>query len=427
MVTVRSIIAVAVYFDWPLFQLDVDNAFLHGTISEDVYMKLPPGYYSKNETKVCKLVKSLYGLKQAPRKWNERLTTVLLDLGFVQSKCDHSLFIYLKDGITVYLLVYVDDIVVTGNSVDKISEVKHILNETFKIKDLGVLKYFLGIEVLYDKNAICLSQRKYCLELLSEFGYLGCKPINTPIEQSYLVSSKLDKDQKLLTNISGFQKLIGKLIYLSLTRPDISYTVQFLSQFMHKPNEVHLQMAFRLLRYLKQSPGKGLSFKKSDNLNLLGYADSDWGKCLSTRKSVTGFCIFLGNCLVSWKSKKQGTVSRSSAEAEYRAMCAATCELIWLRNLLFELNVKCNLPMFLNCDSQAAISIAANPVFHERTKHFELDLHFLREKVANGVISTVKVDSESQLADFFTKGLGIAQHEEFCKKLLLVDLFKPNE
>ncbi|KAJ0442979.1 putative RNA-directed DNA polymerase [Helianthus annuus] len=196
---------------------------------------------------------------------------------------------------------------------------------------------------------------------------------------------------------------------------------------MHSPNEMHLDLALRLLRYLKLSPGKGLSFKKSVSLNLLGFADSDWGKCLSTRKSVTGFCIFLGDCLVSWKSKKQSTVSRSTAEAEYRAMCSATCELIWLKNLLFELNVQCSLPMSLKCDSQAAISIAANPVFHERTKHFELDLHFLREKVADGVISTVKVDSESQLADVFTKGLGVGQHEEFCKKLTLVDLFKPNE
>ncbi|KAJ0898957.1 putative RNA-directed DNA polymerase [Helianthus annuus] len=395
MVTVRTIMTLAVHFNWPLYQLDVDNAFLHGTITEDVYMKLPQGYYSKNESKVCKLVKSLYGLKQAPRKWNERLTDVLLNFGFEQSKCDHSLFILSKQNVTVFLLVYVDDIVVTGNSVDEIKRIKHVLNETFKIKDLGVLKYFLGIEVLYDNNSVYLSQRKYCLELLNEFGYLGCKPVNTPIEQSYLVNSKLDKDQKLLKNITGFQKLIGKLKYLSLTRPDISYTVQFLSQFMHSPNEVHLSLALRLLRYLKQSPGKGLSFKKSVNLDLLGYADSDWAKCLSTRKFVTGFCIFLGECLVSWKSKKQSTVSRSTAEAEYRAMCSATCELMWLKNLLSELSVNCTLPMSLKCDSQSAMSIAVNPVFHERTKHFELDLHFLREKVANGIVNPTKVDSES--------------------------------
>lgn len=262
---------------------------------------------------------------------------------------------------------------------------------------------------------------------MSEFGYLGCKPVSVPIEQSSLITSKLEKNQQDLKNITGFQKLIGKLIYLSLTRPDISYTVQFLSQFMHKPKEVHLNLALRLLRYLKRNPGKGLTFKKSNKLNLYGFADSDWAKCLSTRKSVTGFCIFLGECLVSWKSKKQSTVSRSTAEAEYRAMCSATCELMWLKNLLFELNVDCQLPMLLNCDSQAALSIAANPVFHERTKHFELDLHFLREKVAYGIINPVKVDSENQLADIFTKGLSVDQHEVFCEKLGLVDLFKPVE
>ncbi|KAJ0919654.1 putative RNA-directed DNA polymerase [Helianthus annuus] len=407
--------------------LDVDNAFLHGTITEDVYMKLPQGYYSKNESKVCKLVKSLYGLKQAPRKWNERLTDVLLKNGFVQSKCDHSLFVMSKPGVTVFLLVYVDDIVVTGNSVDEIEKIKHVLHETFRIKDLGTLKYFLGIEVLYNQSSMCLSQRKYCLELLSEFGYLGCKPVSTPVEQKFLITSKIDKNQKMLDNITGFQKLIGKLIYLSLTRPDISYTVQFLSQFMHSPKEVHLNLALRLLRYLKKSPGKGLVFKKSANLELIGFADSDWAKCLTTRKSVTGFCIFLGDCLVSWKSKKQSTVSRSTAEAEYRAMCSATCELMWLKNLLSELNVICSLPMVLHCDSEAAMSIAANPVFHERTKHFELDLHFLREKVANGVINPIKVISEKQLADIFTKGLSVVQHEDFCTKLGLADWFKPIE
>ncbi|KAJ0838020.1 putative RNA-directed DNA polymerase [Helianthus annuus] len=427
MVTVRIVITLAVFYGWSLYQLDVDNAFLHGTITEDVYMKLPQGYYSKNETKVCKLVKSLYGLKQAPRKWNERLTDVLIANGYVQSKCDHSLFIMSKMGVTVFLLVYVDDVVVTGNSENEIERIKHVLHETFRIKDLGVLKYFLGIEVLYDNNTVCLNQRKYCLELLNDFGYLGCKPVSVPIKQNYLVTSKLERNQQDLKNITGFQKLIGKLIYLSLTRPDISYTVQFLRQFMHKPKEVHLNLALRLLRYLKKSPGKGLTFKKSVELNLYGFADSDWAKCLSTRKSVTGFCIFLGECLVSWKSKKQSTVSRSTAEAENRSMCSATCELIWLKNLLSELNVVCKLPMLLSCDSQAALAIAANPVFHERTKHFELDLHFLREKVANGVINPVKVDTESQLADIFTKGLSVDQHEVFCEKLGLVDLFKPIE
>ncbi|KAJ0764103.1 putative RNA-directed DNA polymerase [Helianthus annuus] len=423
MVTVRVILKLAVNKGWPLYQLDINNAFLYGSLSEDVYMTLPQGYFDNDKNKVCKLVKSLYGLKQAPRKWNEKLTSVLLEMGFVKSLCDHSLFVLCKENVIVVLLVYVDDIVITGNSISEITHVKKSLSESFKIKDLGILKYFLGIEVLYSDEAICLSQRKYCLELLNEFGYLGCKPVNTPIEQSHVITSKTDKDNQFLENVNGFQKLIGKLIYLSLTRPDISYAVQFLSQFMHKPCQSHLDIALRLLRYLKQNPGKGVMFRKTDNFDISGYVDSDWGKCTMTRKSVTGFGIFLGDTLVSWKSKKQGIVSRSTAEAEYRAMCSAACEVMWIKNILSELKVFCTLPMRLFCDSKSAISISQNPVFHERTKHFELDLHFLREKIASSIIDPQKIASENQIADIFTKGLNTAQHDALCEKLGLFDMF----
>ncbi|XP_022031160.1 uncharacterized protein LOC110932108 [Helianthus annuus] len=215
-------------------------------------------------------------------------------------------------------------------------------------------------------------------------------------------------------------------VYMSLPE-DISYTVQYLSQFMHKPLLVHLKITLRLLRFLKLSPGKGTMFKKGNSLELTCYTDSDWARCPDTRKSVTGYCIFLGDCLVSWKSKKQSTVSRSTGEAEYRAMCSATCELVWVVNMLNELHVLCKLPIKVFCDSNAAISIAANPVFHERTKHFEINLYFLREKVATGFISTEKVESENQLADLFTKGLSFNQLEHFCSKLGMINLFKPNE
>ncbi|KAJ0523146.1 putative RNA-directed DNA polymerase [Helianthus annuus] len=426
MVTIRCVLSLAVQNGWTLYQLDINNAFLYGSITENVYMTLPEGYYDKNNTKVCKLVKSLYGLKQAPRKWNEKLTDVLVKVGFVQSSCDHSLYIMCKSSVLLVLLVYVDDIIVTGNSVAEIERVKALLSDHFKIKDLGVLKYFLGLEVVYDKSGLCLNQRKYCLELLAEFGYLGCKPAGTPIELSHIVNKKSIEEKEELVNITNYQKLIGKLIYLSLTRPDISYAVQYLSQFMHKPLSVHLKIALRLLRYLKLSPGKGLLFKRSDNFDLSCFADSDWAKCIDTRRSVTGFCIFLGDNLVSWKSKKQSTVSRSTGEAEYRAMCSATCELVWIVNVLSELGVSCKLPIQVFCDSSAAISIAANPVFHERTKHFEIDLYFLREKVSIGFIVTSKVDTEDQLADIFTKGLSVTQHNAFCKQLGMIDVFKPN-
>ncbi|KAJ0463521.1 putative RNA-directed DNA polymerase [Helianthus annuus] len=344
-------------------------------------------------------------------------------MGFVQSICDYSLFVLSKQGVFVILLVYVDDIVITGNDKSAIENVKSSLRENFHIKDLGLLRYFLGIEVLYSDGCICLSQRKYCLELLNEFGYLGCKPVTTPIEQSFLVTNKCKSDQKVLENVNGFQRLIGKLIYLSLTRPDISYAVQFLSQFMHSPCQSHLDIALRLLRYLKLSPGKGFSFKKSGNMTLTGFVDSDWAKCLKTRRSVTGYGIFLGETLVSWKSKKQNVVSRSTAEAEYRAMCSATCEIMWILNVLSELKISCSLPVKLYCDSKSAISISQNPVFHERTKHFELDLHFLREKIAAGIVEPEKVSTNMQVADIFTKGLNAAQHQALCEDLCLYNMF----
>ncbi|KAK1431336.1 hypothetical protein QVD17_07793 [Tagetes erecta] len=428
MATVRCVLSIAVQKDWPLYQFDVDNAFLHGTLNEEVYMTLPEGYYNKNESKVCKLIKSLYGLKQASRQWNETLTAALTSIGFEQSKNDYSLFIKNTKNSICVLLVYVDDIILTGDDESELKLVKTQLKNKFKIKDLGELKYFLGIEVLKSSTGLILSQRKYCLDLLNEYGMLGSKPVSNPIEQNIVVTDKQNsyKEDFELSNVTNYQKLIGKLIYLTITRPDISYTVGCLSQFMHKPLDSHLKVAMRLLRYLKESPGKGCLFSKGENFNLTAYADSDWGKCLATRRSISGYCIYLGNTLVSWKSKKQPFVSRSSAEAEYRAMGVAGCEVIWLTKLLADLKIKHQLPVPIYCDNKAAVLISANPVFHDRTKHFESDLHFIREKVVSGMFRVEKIHTLDQPADIFTKGLGISQHKVLCKKLQLIDIFIPS-
>ena len=175
--------------------------------------------------------------------------------------------------------------------------------------------------------------------------------------------------------------LIGKLIYLTITRPDISYSVQCLSQFMHRPCKVHLDIAFRLLRYLKNSPGKGVFISKSTNVDLKVFVDADWAKCLDTRKSVTGYLVYLGDTLISWKSKKQNTVSRSSTESEYRALGVATCELTWVLKILYDLKIKGLTLVDVFCDNESAIKLALNPVFHEKIKHFEVDVHFVRENV----------------------------------------------
>ncbi|GJS06006.1 ribonuclease H-like domain-containing protein [Tanacetum coccineum] len=347
MVTVRCVISLAVHNNWPLFQLDVNNAFLYGDLHEDVYMDLPPGYYDSSETKVF----------------------------------------------------YVDDIVVTGNNIEEISKFKSFLASKFHTKDLGSLKYFLGIEVLENKHGLCLSQRKYCLELLSEYGLLACQPAATPMQQNVSLSHKETAKDKRLINITTYQKLVGKLIYLSVTRPDISYDVHCLSQHMHAPLKSHFSASLRVLRYLKQSPGLGV-------------------------QSVSGFCVYFCGNLVSWKSMKQATISKSSAEAKYRCLASITCEVLWIVNLLEDLGVEGMLPVLLYCDSTSTIQIAANPVFHEKTKHIEINVHLVREKVALDAISTVKIDSAKNIADVFTKGLSITQHKQFCLQLNLVDMFK---
>nr|GEV24154.1 ribonuclease H-like domain-containing protein [Tanacetum cinerariifolium] len=245
---------------------------------------------------------------------------------------------------------------------------------------------------------IVVVRRKYYLELLSEYGLLASKPALTPIETNVVVSDILKRKRKKrsvekldlpLSDLTSYQKLIGKLIYLTLTRLDISYTVHYLSQFMYKPLQSHVKLDMRVLRYLKGSHGKGISFNRNSDLSLKAYVDYDWAKCPSTRKSVTGFLLFFSNFLVSWKSKKQKTLATSSTKAEYRTMASVTCEVIWMHKILKDLKIKNPLPVKVFCDNRVAIKIAANHVFHERTKHLEIDLHLVREKITAGVIESI--------------------------------------
>ncbi|GJW80502.1 ribonuclease H-like domain-containing protein [Tanacetum coccineum] len=286
MVTVRCLLNIVVSMSWPVFQLDVNNAFLYGDLEEVVFMKPPEGYFP-SDNKVCRLKKSLYGLKQAPRQWNAKLTSTLIENGFSQSKSDYSLYTKSDKGVFLALLVYVDDIIITGNSVSEIEKFKVFLKSKFMIKDLGKLKYFLGIEVVDTDKGICLNQRKYVLDLLSEYGMLACKPAKTPLMSKLVISNEASDKYLLLENIADYQKLMGKLIYLTNTRPDISYVVHCLSQFMHSPLTSHLKIAFKILRYLKSCPGLGVHVTKTSGMFLTAYSDADWAKCIVTRKSVT--------------------------------------------------------------------------------------------------------------------------------------------
>ncbi|XP_019195838.1 PREDICTED: uncharacterized protein LOC109189680 [Ipomoea nil] len=245
-------------------------------------------------------------------------------MGFKQATCDNSLFTRGSGENFLALLVYVDDVILASSDESQIQQVKDHLHSVFQIKDLGKLRFFLGFEIARSNKGIVMTQRKYALDLLQDAGFLESKPAKCPMVQS----NKLSKtDGAALENNSTYRRLIGKLLYLTVTRPDISFAVQQLSQFLDSPTTTHMQAAHRVLRYIKGNPGQGLFFPANSDLKLSGFADSDWASCPDTRKSVTGFCIFLGGALISWKSKKQNTVSRSSSEAEYRAIALASCEI----------------------------------------------------------------------------------------------------
>jgi transposase InsO family protein len=399
--SIRIIISLAANLDWPLHQLDVKNAFLQGDLTETVYMTQPPGFESKGEC-VCHLKKSIYGLKQSPRAWFDKFSKAVVSHGMTRSQADHSVFFKKTRTGIVILVVYVDDIVITGSDKEGIQILINHLSSSFLTKDLGKLRYFLGIEVARSKTGISLSQRKYTLDILQDTGYLGSKPVATPMEPNL----KLMPDEgDFVDDPDTYRRLVGKLIYLTITRPDISYAVSIVSQFMTNPRVPHMNAVIRILKYLKNAPGRGLFYRSSGHLRIEGYTDADWAGSPSDRKSTTGYCTFIGGNLVTWRSKKQSVVARSSAEAEYRAMAHTTCELTWLRTVLQEFGLLTQGPTPLYCDNQAAIHIASNPVFHERTKHIEVDCHFVRSKVESKDIITPFVPSGSQLADIFTKAL----------------------
>lgn len=336
--TVRALLAVTAIFAWDIFQLDVKNYFLHGGLDEHIYMTFPKGYQGPRQpisitnttilpSKVCKLQKSLYGLKQALRPWFSKLSLALKTCGFSQSKSDYSLFTLHQSHHHTIILIYVDDLIIAGNHPATITNTKAFLSSIFHMKDLGQLHYFLGIEVDRSPSGIFISQHKYTSDLLKNYKILSSKPLKLP----------LDPHHKLLPNSGdpfpyapAYQQLIGKLIYLTLTRADISFAVHTLSQFMHQPTTAHMQAAKRVLRYLHNNPSQGILFSSTSEARLLAYCDSDWVGFPISRKSTTGFCILLGDSAISWNSKKQAVVARSSAEAEYRAMALTTCEVLWL-------------------------------------------------------------------------------------------------
>lgn len=301
MTTVCCLLTVAIAKGWELHQMDVSNAFLHGDLEEEVYMQVSNGYDTPKAGMVCRLRKSLYGLKQASRNWYSKLSQALIEYGFQESHADHSLFTYTREGKFMAVLIYVDDLVIAGNCSDTCTNFKQYLRRCFHMKDLGPLKYFLGLELARGSTALFICQHKYTLDILDECKMLDCKPSAFPMEKN----QKLAVDSgPTYSDPPRYRRLIGCLIYLTITRPEITYSVHILSQFMQSPQQAHWDATMRVLQYLKSTPGQGILLRKENDLQLMAYCNSDWASCPLTRKSTSGYLMKLGSTPISWKTKK---------------------------------------------------------------------------------------------------------------------------
>jgi hypothetical protein len=338
----------------------------------------------------------------------------LFSLGFIEAKSDTSLFILHQGTDTVYLLLYVDDIVLTASSPQLLQRIIAALKQEFAMKDLGPLHFFLGVAVQRHESSLILSQRQYTLDILARHGMSDCKPCSTPVDTCAKVSADAGPP---VADPKAYRSLAGALQYLTFTRPDIACAVQQVCLHMHDPRETHLVAAKRILRYLQGTLHLALILPKTAPSQLIVYTDADWAGYPDTRRSTSGYAVFLGDSLVSWSSKRQPTVSRSSPEAEYRAVANGVAEVSWLRQLLQELHHPLQSTSLVYCDNVSAVYLSSNPIQHQRTKHVEIDLHFVRERVALGAVRVLHVPTTSQFADVFTKGLPSSVFEAFRSRL----------
>ena len=428
--SIRILLSLTAMFDLELEQLDVKTAFLHGKLDEQIYMQQPEEFIAPgDEEKVCLLKKSLYGLKQSPRQWYLRFDLFMFNQGFIRSKFDSCVYITkLKNGNYMYLLIYVDDMLIACKDKFQIQKLKDQLSSEFDMKDLGPASKILGmnIERDRDKGILRLSQKSYLEKVARSFGLDKAKAVSTPIGAQFklmsLTEQELDNQAKYMEKIP-YSNCVGSLMYgMISTRPDIAYGVSLVSRFMSKPGKTHWEAAKWLVRYIKGASDLSLVYtsNQSSHCKVQGYCDSDYAGDLDKRRSLSGYVFTVGENTVSWKASLQHVVALSTTEAEYISLTEAVKEGLWLKGFMSELGYDQDCAE-IYCDSQSAIHLSKNTMYHERTKHIDVRLHFIRDIIAEGVIKVKKICTDVNPADILTKVVPI---DKFRNALDLLKLRK---
>jgi len=408
--TIRAILATAAQKDWEVFQMDVKSAFLQGNLEEEVFVQQPTGFEVKGaEDKVYKLHKALYGLKQAPRAWYSRIESYFIKEGFKRCASEHTLFTREKEGDILIVSLYVDDLIYTGSSRRLCEEFKSSMMAEFDMSDLGKMKHFLGMEVLQNNKGIFICQRRYAKEVLEKFGMENSNPVGNPIVPGTRIFNNREGTK---VDSTKFKQIVGSLMYLTATRPDITYAVSLISRYMESPTEEHWCAAKRILRYIQGTTDLGVLYKREENSELVAYSDSDFAGDLDDRKSTSGSVFLLAGGAISWSSKKQPVVTLSTTEAEYIAAAACACQFVWLRRILIALGHREGGSNIIQCDNSSTIQLSKHPVFHGKSKHIDIKFHFLRDLVSDGTIQLSYCSSQEQVADVMTKPL---KKEQFVK------------
>ena len=411
--TLRALLALVAKEDLELHQLDVKTAFLNGELEEEIYMVQPPGYEEGSSGISCHLQKALYGLRQAPRAWFARLKKELEGIGAAASEADPGFYFIIIKGETIYILVYVDDILIAGKAKESVNSVKSSLQAIFDIRDLGDAGTFIGMEIMRDRQAgsLKISQKRMASELVTKYGLNDSKIKDTPLSTNI----KLSKSDGVLLDKEKFRysELVGSLLYLSVcTRPDISQAVGALSRYMATPTEAHWQAAKAVVRYIAGTTDCGITFNKRSGL--LAYCDADFAGDLDSRRSTTGYVFTLSGGIISWSSRLQPTVAASTTEAEYMAAAAAVKEALWLRVLMADFGKPIE-TLLINCDNQGAIRLLKNPIASARSKHIDVIYHFARERVARKEVAFQYCRTDENIADIMTKALPESKFV-FCRE-----------